>query len=170
MSWIQTHLVPNMLNGVYDWTPSWPVHDLHILLCQKSRRVTCSVECGIVLDIHNVSSKKARHPLKEAYYRGETWCSAAGLGFHSAPQVHSSHHGGWHPILWLRGHGYRPWVGCSHYQSLFLLVALTSMAITVKQREATPYWRHSASSAWDPTHQTGSIPVTFSEGYNQVRS
>ena len=43
--------------GVHDgWTPCWPVHDIHILLYQKSSRVTCCVGRGIVLDIHKVLS------------------------------------------------------------------------------------------------------------------
>ena len=51
-----------MLNEIHFWTPSWPVHDLHILLCQKSNCVRCCVGHGIVLDIHKVSSKNARRP------------------------------------------------------------------------------------------------------------
>ena len=30
------HLIPNMLNWIHVWTPSWPVHDLNILLVQKA--------------------------------------------------------------------------------------------------------------------------------------
>ena len=51
------HLIPEMLSGVHVWTPSWPVHDLRTVLCYKSSRVTCSVACGLVLDIHKLSSK-----------------------------------------------------------------------------------------------------------------
>ena len=54
------HLIPNMLNWVHVWTPSWPVHDLNILLVQKGCRVTCCMGRGIVLDVHKVTSKQAR--------------------------------------------------------------------------------------------------------------
>ena len=43
------HLIPN--NWVHVWTPSWPVHDLNILLVQKGCRVTCCKGQVIVLDI-----------------------------------------------------------------------------------------------------------------------
>ena len=76
----------------------------HTLWCQKSSRVTCCVGRGIVLDIHNVWLKNARHP-KETYNPGEAWCSIGGWGFHPAVPVHSSHHGERHPIAWLMGHG-----------------------------------------------------------------
>ena len=49
---------------VHVWTPSWPVHDLHILLCQKSSRATCNA------DIHKISSK-SRPSTRKAYYSGE---------------------------------------------------------------------------------------------------
>ena len=48
-----------MLNWVYVWTLSWPVHDLNILLVQKVCCVTCCMGRGIVLDVHKVMSK---HP------------------------------------------------------------------------------------------------------------
>ena len=57
------HLIPNMLNWVnwvHVWTPSWPVHDLNILLVPKGCRVTCCMGWGIVLDVHKVTSK---HPI-----------------------------------------------------------------------------------------------------------
>ena len=56
------HLIPNMLNWVHVWTPSWPVHDLNILLVQKGCRVTCCMGRGIVLDVHKVTSKHPRRP------------------------------------------------------------------------------------------------------------
>ena len=123
-----THLVPTMLNGVHVWFMSWPVHDLHIILYQKSSCVTCCVGCDIVFDIHKVSSKKRPSP-REAYYRQETWCSIGGWGFHPAPPVHSSHHGGWYHIL--RGQGYPLLVGYTHL-SVSLLVHM-STTITGKQ-------------------------------------
>ena len=53
-----------MLNRFHGWILSWPFHDLHILLCQKS---TCHVLCGTwhcPLDMHKVSFKNARRPGK----------------------------------------------------------------------------------------------------------
>ena len=54
------HLIQNMLNSVHVWTPSWPVHDLNILLVQQGCRVTCCMGRGIVLDIQKVTSKHPR--------------------------------------------------------------------------------------------------------------
>ena len=51
-----------MLNWVHVWTPSWPVHDINILLVQKGCRVTCCMWRGIVLDVHKVTSKHPRRP------------------------------------------------------------------------------------------------------------
>ena len=56
------HLIPNMLNWVHVWTPSWPFHDLNILLVQKECRVTCCMGRGIVLDVHKITSKHPRRP------------------------------------------------------------------------------------------------------------
>ena len=58
------HLISNMLNGVYVCMITRPLNYLHIQLCQRSSRVTCYVGCGIVLAIHNVSSKNTRRPRK----------------------------------------------------------------------------------------------------------
>ena len=57
-----THLVPNMLNGVYVWTPTWPVHNV-----------------------------QTRPSSREAYNRGEAWCSVGGV-YPTSP-VQFSHHG-----------------------------------------------------------------------------
>ena len=57
-------LVPNMLSGVHVWTLWWAVHDLHIIMHQKSSGVTYCVGRGVVLDIHKVSSKNAHRPGK----------------------------------------------------------------------------------------------------------
>ena len=51
-----------MLNWVNVWTPSWPVHDLNILLVQKGCRVTCCMGRGIVLGVHKVTSKHPHRP------------------------------------------------------------------------------------------------------------
>ena len=56
------NLAPNILNDVQAWTLSCPVHDLRILWCQKSSRVTSFVGRGIALDIHKVSFKNAWRP------------------------------------------------------------------------------------------------------------
>ena len=56
------HLIPNMLNWFHVWTPSWPVHDLNILMVKICWRVTCCMGRGIVLDVHKVTSKQPRRP------------------------------------------------------------------------------------------------------------
>ena len=50
-------LAPNMLSGVHVRTLCWPVHDIQILLPQKSIGAMRCAGHGIVLDIHKVSSK-----------------------------------------------------------------------------------------------------------------
>ena len=77
-----------MLNGVHVWIPNWPSHDLHILLCQKCSRITSSVERGIVLDVHNVSSKSACRPGKHTIVQKLDVASLV--------------------------EGCRPWIGCMH--------------------------------------------------------
>ena len=54
------HLITNMLNWVHVWTPSWPVHDLSILLVPKGCRVTCCMVRWT--GIHKVTSKHPRRP------------------------------------------------------------------------------------------------------------
>ena len=51
-----------MINWVHNWTSSWPVHDLDILLVQKGCHVACCMGWGIVLDIHKVTSNRLRRP------------------------------------------------------------------------------------------------------------
>ena len=58
---LDIHLVANMLKGIHVWSPSWPVHDLHILLCQKSSHVTCCVGRDIV---PKCPSPQKRHPIE----------------------------------------------------------------------------------------------------------
>ena len=122
MSRIQTpHFVPNMVNGA-------PVYDLHILLCQESSRVTCCVWRGIVLD------KSTRRPGK--------YTIAENPNVVLAVEDSTQHHyfspllGEWHPIPWLRGHGYRPWVGCTNLSVSLPFPAHTDTIISVKRREA----------------------------------
>ena len=67
------------------WIPGRPVHDFHILLCQKSGRVTCCVGRSIVLDIHKVSSKTSITQGSTQKYHREAWCCLGGWGFHPAP-------------------------------------------------------------------------------------
>ena len=64
MSRIQTDIWSQTcsIHWVHVWTPSWPVHDLNILLVQKGCHVTCCTGRGIVLDVHKVSSKQPRRP------------------------------------------------------------------------------------------------------------
>ena len=57
------HLTPNMLNWVYVWTPSWPVHGLNILLVQKGCCVMCCMGRGIVLDVRKVTSPPPPSPV-----------------------------------------------------------------------------------------------------------
>ena len=42
-----------MLNGAHVLTPSWTVHDLHILLCQQSSHVTC--DAGMALSWKSIT-------------------------------------------------------------------------------------------------------------------
>ena len=56
------HLIPNMLNWVHVWTPSWPVRDLNILMVRKGCSAMCCIRWGIVLDVHTVTSKPSRRP------------------------------------------------------------------------------------------------------------
>ena len=63
------------------------------------------------------------------------------------------HHGGWHPVpWWLSGHGYRPWVGCTHLS--FSPLACGAHEHGHNRETAcseTHQWRHNASRAWGPT-------------------
>ena len=61
MPFIFDSFVTNMLNGIHVCNLSWPVHNLY---CHKCCCVTFTLGRGIVLDIHRVSSKKARRPKK----------------------------------------------------------------------------------------------------------
>ena len=76
------HLIPNVLNWVHVWIPSWRVHDLNILLVQKGCRVTCCMGRGIVLDVHKVTSKHPRRP----------WQHLIPQDLHVPIQVHGSIH------------------------------------------------------------------------------
>ena len=58
---LDIHLVANMIKGIHVWSPSWPVHDLHILLCQKNSHVTCCVGRDIV---PKCPSPPKRHPIE----------------------------------------------------------------------------------------------------------
>ena len=78
-----------MLNWVHVWTPSWPVHDLNILLVQKGCRVTCCMGRNIVLDIHKVTSKRPRRNMATFDSSG-SGCTDAGLWLHPPRTAHSS--------------------------------------------------------------------------------
>ena len=122
MSRIQTpHFVPNMVNGA-------PVYVLHILLCQESSRVTCCVWRGIVLD------KSTRRPGK--YTIAENPIVVLAVEDSTQHHYFSPLLGEWHPIPWLRGHGYRPWVGCTNLSVYLPFPAHTDTIISVKRREA----------------------------------
>ena len=128
----------------------WPSHPV----VPESSCVMCSVGRGIVPDTHKIYTKF--HPktpvARKAYYCGKAWCSVGGSGFHPAPTVHSSLHGGWYPIPWLRGHGCHLWFGCTH-------LSMSPLACGAHEHDQncetawskTHHWRHSASSAWGPT-------------------
>ena len=84
----------------------WPLHP------DVPEGQTCHVLCGAWHCPGQTRSFVQKRPSpKEAHYHGEAWCSVGSWWLHPAPPVHSSHRGGWHPIPWLRAHGYRPWVG-----------------------------------------------------------
>ena len=84
------------LNWVHVWTPSWPVHDLNILLVQKGCRATCCMGRGIVLDVHQVTPK---HPPQDL---------DVPMPVHGSIHHHqlTPPHGGLHPIPWLTGHDF----------------------------------------------------------------
>ena len=134
------------------WIPGRPVHDFHILLCQKSGRVTCCVGRSIVLDIHKVSSKMSITQGSTQKYHREAWCCLGGWGFHPAPPIHSSLHGGWYIIPCLRGRDYQLWIRCTH-------LSVTPLACCARKhghhREIAwskiHHWRHSASNTRGPT-------------------
>ena len=71
------HLIPNMLSWVHVWTPSWPVHDLNILLVQKGSCVTCCMGRGIVLNVHKVTSKYPCRPWQHLIPQDLGWTDAS---------------------------------------------------------------------------------------------
>ena len=115
------------------WTPSRPVHDLHILLCQESSRVT--FWWGVALSWTYTSFVQKRPSPRKANYHGVAWCSVGGWGFHLAPPVHSFQNQRWQPMQnWgatVTANGLEAHI----WQSLPLPVVHTSMTITVKHRE-----------------------------------
>ena len=122
------HLAPNIFNGVHVRTPSWPVHDLHILMCQKKSRVMRCVGRGIVLGIHKVSLQNAPHSGKHINKKSGVSLAVEG----SAPSTTSSllPPWGWGATVTVRERDARI------YQSLPLPAAHTSTTNTMKQREA----------------------------------
>ena len=105
-----------MLNVVYlldtELASPWPPHPV------VPENQSCHVLCWTWHcpgHTHSFVQKRPSH--KEAYFRGEAWCSDGNWGFHPTPPVHSSHHGEWHPIPWLRDHSYDLWVGSTHLSS-----------------------------------------------------
>ena len=77
-----------MLNWVHVWTPSWPVHDLNILLVQKGCRVTCCMGRGIVWDVHNYIQTPPS-PMATFHSSG-SGCTDAGSWLHPPRPAHSS--------------------------------------------------------------------------------
>ena len=101
-----------------------------------------STKC-LVLDSFVLVQKRSSP--REAYYRGENWCSVGAWGFHPAPPVHSSYYGGWHPIPWLTDHGYRPWVGWMTHLSIQFPLACGAHEHDHNceaTRSQIHYWKH----------------------------
>ena len=73
-----------------------------ILFCARKAAVSCAVWvwhcCG-----HTQSFVQPHPSPNEVYYRREAWSSIGSWRVHPTPPVHSSYHGGWHPIPWLKG-------------------------------------------------------------------
>ena len=70
-------------------TRPWPTHPV------VSEKQSCHMLCGAWHCPGHTPSF-----IKNAHRPGKHW------RFHPAPPVYSSHHGGWHPIPWLRVHCY----------------------------------------------------------------
>ena len=87
------------------WTPSWPVHDLNILLVQKGCCAMCCMGRGIVLDVRKVTSKHPRRPRKHLIPQDPDVPKPV-HGFIHHDQLTPPSHGGLHPIPWLTGHGF----------------------------------------------------------------
>ena len=128
------HLVLNMLNGVCVWAPTWPVHELHILLCRKCIRVTCCVVGGIVVEIHapKVPSKHTHHLRKHTIAEKPN----VALAVEGSIQHHQ-----FTPLTMVNGTPYHDWgmmvtvrgLDARIYQSLPLPVTHTSTVTTLKQ-------------------------------------
>ena len=86
------HLVPDMLNRVHCRTPSWPVHDPHIHLHQKTF-VSHAVWDEPFSWTHRKKIVQTHTPSRKAYHCGEALCSVGGWGVHPATPVQPSHHG-----------------------------------------------------------------------------
>ena len=74
------------------------------------------------------------------------------FGMNLSPQVHSSRHSGWHPITWLKGHGYWPLDGYMHLSVFPLACGAHEHGRHCKTVWSVAHnWRHGASSARVPT-------------------
>ena len=142
---LKPHLPPNALNQVHVWTLTWPIHDLHIPLCQKK------VVLRVVLDINSFLSKTACLPGKhhrEQHQRLRV----------PAPPVHSSHHGtpyhDWEATVTLLG------LDARIYHPLPLPAVHKSTTITMKQREAKFITEDTMPPAPEVPHSLHSPPHT----------
>ena len=126
-------LAPNMLSGVHVRTLWWPVHELQILLPQKSIGAMRCAGHGIVLDIHKVSSKNARCPGKHTIVEKPDVALAVESSIqhhHFTPlMVDNTPYHDWGAMVTAH------WLDACIYRSLPLPAAHTSMTTTVK-REA----------------------------------
>ena len=139
-----------MLNWVHVWTPSWPVHDLNMLLVQKDCRVTCCMGRGFVLDVHKVTSK---HPCRP-------WQHLIPQDLDVPMPVHGSihhdqltpPHGGLHPIPWLTGPDFHHLAGRRHQSASPLAYGTPGPDRHCGVgRTGTHHWRYSVSIVWGPT-------------------
>ena len=131
----------------YEITHTLSTHTTSTSSCARNAVVSCTV-WGVALSWTYTKFRPKMSVAQGAYCRGEAWCNIGGWGFHPAPPVHSSHHGEWHPILWLRGRCYRPWVGCMHLSVSPLACGSNELDHHCETAwSEIHHWRH---SAWSP--------------------
>ena len=121
-----------------------------ILAGQSMTSTSCCIRKAVVS--YTKFRPKCPSP-REVCCRREAGCSFGGWGFHPAPPVHSSHHGGWHPIQWLRVPRL-PCVGWMHI-SINLSPCLRRTRAHDNHRETvwseTHYRGQSGPSVWGPS-------------------
>ena len=129
-----------MLNWVHVWTPSWPFHDLNILLVQKGCRVTCCMGPGIDLDVHKVTAKHPRRP----------WQHLIPQDLDVPMPVHGSiHHDQLTPP---------PMVDCTPYHYWLATISIIRLDAGINQPLPLPK-AHSDPSLWYRENQDPSLKI-----------